>query len=108
MSSFPRSLTVNSITISPVSVAALGLVSSTRGLSLRFPRFIRVREDKGIEHASTPESLAKMWKSQQANGKDQTGADEGELLDAEIPSEEAEEDVLVSDDGLDTTTAFNT
>ena len=49
-----------SITLSPVSVAALGLVSESRGLSLRFPRFIRVRDDKGqaIEQASSPEFLA--------------------------------------------------
>ncbi|KAI1794145.1 ATP-dependent DNA ligase [Ganoderma leucocontextum] len=69
------------ITISPVSVAALGLVSQTRGLSLRFPRFMSVREDKGVEHASTPEFLAGMYRRQQAAGKDQTGADEGELVD---------------------------
>ncbi|EMD37901.1 hypothetical protein CERSUDRAFT_65472 [Gelatoporia subvermispora B] len=86
------------VTISPVSVAALGLVSSTRGLSLRFPRFIRIREDKGLENASTPEFLAKMWRDQQANGKDQAGADEGELLDAEILSEEDEDDELDRDD----------
>nr|VWO97197.1 Uncharacterized protein [Ganoderma boninense] len=69
------------ITISPVSVAALGLVSPTRGLSLRFPRFMSVRGDKGVEQASTPDFLAGMYRTQQAAGKDQTGADEGELVD---------------------------
>lgn len=73
-----------SITISPVSVAALGLVSQSRGLSLRFPRFISIREDKGIENASDPEFLAKMYRDQQSAGKDQTGADEGELVDVDL------------------------
>ncbi|EED78152.1 predicted protein, partial [Postia placenta Mad-698-R] len=67
------------ITISPVSVAAIGLVNQNRGLSLRFPRFMKVREDKHIEDASTPEFLANMWRTQQATGKDQVpGADDGE------------------------------
>ena len=80
----------HSITISPVSVAALGLVSQTRGLSLRFPRFMSVREDKGVENASTPEFLANMYRSQQAAGKDQTGADEGELVDVAIEESDGE------------------
>ncbi|KAH9832195.1 uncharacterized protein C8Q71DRAFT_777822 [Rhodofomes roseus] len=78
------------ITISPVSVAALGLVNSNRGLSLRFPRFIRVREDKAIENASTPEFLAQMYRKQEARGKDNTGADDGDLVDVyEGPSGES-------------------
>lgn len=46
------------VTLSPTYSAALGLVSDERGLSLRFPRFLRKREDKGIDEASTPEFLA--------------------------------------------------
>ncbi|CAL1707613.1 unnamed protein product [Somion occarium] len=69
------------VTISPVSMAAYGLVSKTRGLSLRFPRFIKEREDKGLEDASTPQFLARMWESQQGQGKDLGGVDEGELVD---------------------------
>ncbi|KAI0645719.1 ATP-dependent DNA ligase [Trametes meyenii] len=75
------------ITVSPVSVAALGLVSQTRGLSLRFPRFMSLREDKSIENASTPGFLAKMYRDQQSAGKDQTGADEGELVDVDLDDE---------------------
>lgn len=48
------------ITLSPTYSAAMGLVSEERGLSLRFPRFLRKREDKGIEEASTPQFLAGM------------------------------------------------
>lgn len=46
------------ITLSPTYTAALGLVSDQRGLSLRFPRFVRTREDKSVEEASTPQFLA--------------------------------------------------
>lgn len=48
------------ITLSPTYSAAMGLISEDRGLSLRFPRFLRKREDKGIEEASTPQFLAGM------------------------------------------------
>ncbi|KAG1862554.1 ATP-dependent DNA ligase [Suillus subalutaceus] len=50
------------VTLSPVSLAALGLGSSSRGLSLRFPRFIKTREDKLPEQASTTDFLAQIWK----------------------------------------------
>lgn len=76
-------ININSITESPVSVAALGLASSTRGLSLRFPRFIKVRDDKTIEEANTPSYLAEMWRSQEGKGKNQAGNDDGDLIDAE-------------------------
>jgi DNA ligase 1 len=54
------------ITISPTYTAAIGLVSQDRGLSLRFPRFLKKREDKGIEEASTNEFLAGLWRKQEA------------------------------------------
>ncbi|RDB24765.1 DNA ligase 3 [Hypsizygus marmoreus] len=69
------------ITLSPVSVAAKGLVSDTRGLSLRFPRFLKVRADKNIEQASTPRFLASLWKKQEAKGGVQGMNDDGELID---------------------------
>jgi DNA ligase 1 len=52
------------VTLSPVYTAAMGLVSEERGLSMRFPRFIRIREDKGIDEASTGKELASMWEKQ--------------------------------------------
>ena len=42
----------------------MGLVSEERGLSMRFPRFIRIRDDKGIDEASTGRQLAEMWEKQ--------------------------------------------
>jgi DNA ligase-1 len=83
-----------SITESPVSTAALGLVSDTRGLSVRFPRFIKVRLDKKTEQASTPEFLASMWRKQQ-KAPVVAGADDGELIDvnlSEASCSELEED----------------
>lgn len=53
------------ITISPTYTAAIGLVKEGKGLSLRFPRFLRKREDKGIEEASTNEFLAGLWRKQE-------------------------------------------
>lgn len=52
------------ITLSPTYPAAVGLVSDERGLSLRFPRFLKVREDKSVEEASTGDDLAVLWRKQ--------------------------------------------
>ncbi|PKI84610.1 hypothetical protein MVES1_001893 [Malassezia vespertilionis] len=51
------------ITISPTYPAAAGIVSE-RGLSLRFPRFIRERSDKRVEDATTPQQFAAMYLAQ--------------------------------------------
>jgi DNA ligase-1 len=53
------------ITLSPTYTAAIGLVSDERGLSLRFPRFLKKREDKSIDEASTSELLAGLYKKQE-------------------------------------------
>jgi DNA ligase 1 len=71
------------VTLSPVYTAAMGLVSEERGLSMRFPRFIKIREDKGIEEASTGRELAMMWEKQnQSVG-----------LDVDLPEEVEEEEL---------------
>ncbi|RKF57217.1 DNA ligase 3 [Erysiphe neolycopersici] len=54
------------LTLSPVYTAAIGLVSEERGLSMRFPRFLRKRSDKCIDEASTSEFLATLWRKQEA------------------------------------------
>ncbi|EGX96632.1 DNA ligase I, putative [Cordyceps militaris CM01] len=55
------------ITLSPTYTAAIGLVSDERGLSLRFPRFLKKRDDKSIDEASTNEFLAGLWRKQEAS-----------------------------------------
>ena len=57
------------ITLSPTYTAAIGLVSEDRGLSMRFPRFLKLREDKSIEEASTTEFLANLYRKQEARIK---------------------------------------
>ncbi|KAJ9352043.1 ATP-dependent DNA ligase I [Paecilomyces variotii] len=57
------------ITLSPTYTAAIGLVSDERGLSLRFPRFLRVREDKTIDEASTSDYLASLYRKQVERSK---------------------------------------
>ncbi|WPG97970.1 dna ligase 3 [Acrodontium crateriforme] len=61
------------ITLSPTYTAAIGLVSDERGLSMRFPRFLKVREDKSIEEASTNEFLAGLYRKQEAKAPIQRG-----------------------------------
>ncbi|KAI0397559.1 ATP-dependent DNA ligase [Xylariaceae sp. FL0594] len=65
------------ITLSPTYTAAIGLVSQDRGLSLRFPRFLRKREDKSIEEASTSEFLAGLFRKQEAKAPPPPVKDEG-------------------------------
>jgi DNA ligase-1 len=64
------------ITLSPTYTAAIGLVSDARGLSLRFPRFLRKRDDKGIEEASTSDFLAGLYRKQEAKAPVTTAVEE--------------------------------
>ncbi|WOH10273.1 hypothetical protein DCAR_0729740 [Daucus carota subsp. sativus] len=50
--------------ISPVHHAAIGLVHPSRGLSIRFPRFVRSRPDRKPEECSTAMDIAEMFNSQ--------------------------------------------
>ncbi|KXH39982.1 DNA ligase I [Colletotrichum simmondsii] len=61
------------ITLSPTYTAAIGLVSDERGLSLRFPRFLKKREDKSMDEASTNEFLAGLWRKQEAKAPTKEG-----------------------------------
>lgn len=51
-------------TVSPVHEAAIGLVHPSRGISIRFPRFIRTVSDRKPEECSIAADIAEMFHSQ--------------------------------------------
>jgi DNA ligase-1 len=71
------------ITLSPTYPAAIGLVSDARGLSLRFPRFLKVREDKSIDEASTSDYLASLYRKQSERTQAETAVKADRIADSE-------------------------
>ncbi|RDW86317.1 putative DNA ligase I [Aspergillus mulundensis] len=69
------------ITLSPTYIAAIGLVSDERGLSLRFPRFLKVREDKSIDEASTADYLALLYRKQSERARIEETANADQVVE---------------------------
>lgn len=67
------------LTLSPTYTAAIGLVSEERGLSTRFPRFLKVREDKSIEEATEAGYLASLYRKQEARAPRDDKADDEDV-----------------------------
>nr|XP_019044125.1 DNA ligase 1 [Kwoniella bestiolae CBS 10118]OCF23055.1 DNA ligase 1 [Kwoniella bestiolae CBS 10118] len=60
------------LSLSPVYAAAHGVVDS-RGISLRFPRFIKIRDDKSADEATSSEQVSEFYQRQVTAGGGKKG-----------------------------------
>ena len=66
------------LSISPVHLGARGKVHKSKGIGLRFPRFLRIRDDKPAENATSAAQVADMYSSQDCVQSLKGGGDAGD------------------------------
>mmetsp|Transcript_107650 Transcript_107650/g.332526 ORF Transcript_107650/g.332526 Transcript_107650/m.332526 type:complete len:782 (-) Transcript_107650:19-2364(-) len=69
------------LSISPVHTSAMGIKADGKGIGLRFPRFLRVREDKSPEESTGPDQIVEMFEAQASVSKDGRGGGGGDDFD---------------------------
>jgi DNA ligase-1 len=52
------------LSVSPVHLAGEGIVDPKRGIALRFPRFLRIRDDKKPNESTTCYQIVDMYNNQ--------------------------------------------
>ena len=65
--------------VSPAHKGGIGKVDPNKGIGLRFPRFIRAREDKPPENATSAQQIRDMYFDQQC--VDSSNANDGMAAD---------------------------
>ena len=52
------------LSLSPIHLAGVGKVHNTKGIALRFPRFIRLRTDKSPKDCTDAEQVVQLFQNQ--------------------------------------------